>query len=124
MKHFNSKTVISGHFHNNNFNFFDRYNEQLCVIPAKIRKIVFLRDPLELRISMYKYVKSRGLIKNENIDYFLLKESNFISNYLGCTTKNYKEIIDQFYFIGLTEKFVDSVKIFLLKPTSLLMLIF
>ena len=75
-----------GVFHNENFKIF-----------------TFIRDPLEVKISLYYYEKKRGKREGISLEQHLLERENYIAGILDCTLENYKEVLDRYFFIGITE---------------------
>ena len=111
IRYFDERMCISGHFdfgHNLTFN--KRYADQLVKYDKTFRVITFLRDPLELRISLFKYLRSNDQIEGEiEIEDFLLSERNFLAKAMNCNDSNYREVINSYYFIGFVEEFQDSL---------------
>jgi hypothetical protein len=102
---------ISGHFNfSKNYTVQKRYNEQLIKYNKTFRIITFLRDPLDLKISLYNYLKKNSQI-NEKIEIndFIFNGNNFLANALNCNHSNYKEIISTYFFIGFVNDFEDSL---------------
>ena len=63
----------------------------------------FIRDPLEVKISLYYYEKKRGQREGVSLEQHLLERENYIAGVLDCTLDNYKEVLDRYFFIGITE---------------------
>lgn len=112
IKGFDSDVCISGHY-----DFFNEcspdihYSEQLKRFGKKFKKIVFLRDPFDLRVSLFKYLRLNNQISsNQSLETFLFNEVNFISNSLSCNESNYKQILDGYFFIGFSEHYDESIK--------------
>lgn len=69
----------------------------------------FLRDPLELQISLYYYEIRMGRISvDEPIRDRLLLRSNYIANLMRCNNSNYLDVLRQYFFIGIMEKYQES----------------
>lgn len=81
------------------------------ILDKRIKKITFLRDPLLHRLSYYKYGKKRGhfWIKGMDLHEFLQSEVNFFANVLECSEENYKEVLESYFFIGITEDYAKSI---------------
>lgn len=76
-----------GVFHNKNYKIF-----------------TFIRDPLEVKISLYYFEKKRGQREGVSLEQHLLERENYIASILGCSLANYKEVLDRYFFIGITEQ--------------------
>lgn len=102
--------MIAGHYHLPRFSLMRRIPE--IYLNENVRAITFLRDPLSQRISMYYYAKKQGhpFINGFTLHDYLMEDKNFISNTLYCNEKNYKEIIDSYFFVGVLEKFDVSIE--------------
>lgn len=69
----------------------------------------FLRDPLELQISLYYYEIRMGRISaDEPIADRLLLRPNYIANLMRCNNSNYLDVLRQYFFIGIMEKYQES----------------
>jgi len=111
IKNFNENVCISGHFNfNKNYTVQKRYNDQLIKYNKTFKIITFLREPLELRISLYNYLRKNDQIDEKTeINDFIFIENNFLANALNCNYSNYKEIICTYFFIGFVDEFEDSL---------------
>ena len=99
---------ITGHFEYENFYIKDRYPE--IYNSERFRLITFIRDPLKTSISLYYYGKKLN-VNHIPLTEFLFKEKNYIANRFPCNEDNYKEILDKYFFIGITERLDLSIKI-------------
>lgn len=69
----------------------------------------FLRDPLELQISLYHYEIRMGRISPEQpIEERLFLRKNFIASLIRCNSSNYLDILQKYSFIGLMERYEES----------------
>jgi len=69
----------------------------------------FLRDPLELQVSLYYYEIRMGRISaDEPIEDRLLLRKNFIANLMRCNNSNYLDVLRQYFFIGIMENYQES----------------
>jgi hypothetical protein len=69
----------------------------------------FIRDPLEIKISLYYFEKKRGQREGISLAQHLLERKNYIAGVLNCTLDNYKEVLDRYFFIGITEHLQSSM---------------
>lgn len=100
--------LISGHYHNKGYEISQRFPD-LYTNP-RIHLITFLRDPFMHRLSMYTYSKNKdlGFVRNLTIKEYVFKEINFYGKALDCDMRNYREVIDNYFFIGITEQYKES----------------
>lgn len=103
-----SDTCISSHFAYEGTYVFQRYPE-LITKPEIIKAFTFIRDPLQFSISFYYYTKSKGRYINIDLIQHLDFQENFLSKFIPCNESNYKEVLDRYFFIGLTEKLQESL---------------
>lgn len=92
---------LCGHFASPGTHIQKRYPGVLHNPNFKI--FTFIRDPLEAKISLYYYEKKRGQREGITLEQHLLERENYIADVLGCTLDNHKEILDRYFFIGITE---------------------
>jgi len=106
--------LLHGHFNNSRgFGIYDYY-------PNVEQFITILRDPFELAISNYFYVRQVGSkwldqsrIPKGNIEKYLLNTTiNMLNHFPRKVTKeNYREIIEKYFIeIGITEHLNESMK--------------
>ncbi|NIM12731.1 MAG: hypothetical protein GTO45_11580 [Candidatus Aminicenantes bacterium] len=96
-----SYKCLCGHFELPETRLYKRYPEVLHNQNFKI--FTFIRDPLEVNTSLYYYEKKRGKRKGISLEQHLLTRNNFIARILDCTLDNYKDVLDSYFFIGITE---------------------
>lgn len=116
---------IHGHFNH------ERGNGAESYYPEVDQFITILRDPFDLHLSNYFYVKREGkylgkgayrsgkvrsVLRNTRTleDYLGRSKKSFIKSFFppGITISNYKEILDnQFVYIGIAENIQNSVDI-------------
>lgn len=95
---------IIAHFQNEGNFLHERYPEVLKR-PEEFKVFTFVRDPMELIISMYYYGRKNidGSLEN-----YLNGFNNFLANLFPCDESNFKETIDRYFFVGVTEKLQES----------------
>ncbi len=130
-KSLRSFCCLKGHYHLQGYHLWQVYPK--IYNNPNYRLITFLRDPLETIISKYYYaVRTKQidssiltlkqfvfleptsniqLSADPLINAYLCNNVNYISNQLGCTYDNYKECIDNYYFVGILEQAQDSLDI-------------
>lgn len=70
----------------------------------------FLRDPLELRTSLYYYeIRNNRISADEPLENQLLQhKKNYMAGLLPCDDSNYLEVLKRYFFIGIVEKYQES----------------
>ncbi|MEH6557748.1 MAG: hypothetical protein V7708_08140 [Oceanicoccus sp.] len=94
---------LVGHFELDGFYLHQRYPEILH--SDKFRVFSFIRDPLKTRLSLYRYEKKFrdrdvGSVHNAIA---ASGRRNWLSQRFPATIDNYKEVIDEYFFIGILE---------------------
>jgi len=97
---------LCGHFEIDGIYLHQRYPSTINNV--KYRIFTFVRNPLSVVISLYYYEKQNGNNKNIKLSDYILTRKNYIANRFPCNESNYKEIIDRYFFIGITENLQDS----------------
>lgn len=111
-----ANTILAGHW-NTAISGIDLRYPSLKGNP-RVQFFTFLRDPLEMHISMFNYRWKKDpedckLHKRyETLESYLLSVRNQIAKLLGCEPLNYKNILDRYYFIGITENMEESLGLF------------
>jgi hypothetical protein len=103
-----SGSCVIGHFQNDKIHLKNRYPE-IFENNQDYRIFTFIRDPLQIRFSMYYYNKK--LFENSNINlYDSMKyfPDNFLASLFPCDESNYKEILGRYFFIGIVEDMQES----------------
>lgn len=120
----NSSYCLCGHFESKYNYLFLRYPEILNN-PEHYRLFTFLRDPLELRISLYYYEIKAGRRKKdtESLEEYLLRSDNYLAKRFPCDKDNYQQVLDRYTFIGFQEELqqsIDQLSVLFGKPKSIL----
>lgn len=99
-----SDSCIVAHFQYDGYMLPQRYPE---VIGRKneFRIFTFIREPLELMISLYYYGRY-GI--SSNLESYLRIQNNTLSTFFPCNPENYKEVIDSYFFVGIVENMQES----------------
>lgn len=103
---------ICSHFETKRNNLFERYPD-ILQRPDDFKVFSFVRDPLDLRVSLYYYeIKvGRRNISKQSLSEYLRTNCNYMSQRFQCSKDNYKEIIDRYMFIGIQEYLQESLDI-------------
>jgi len=102
-----SRHCLSGHFALAETHLNTRYPAVWQNRDYKI--FTFIRDPLEVKISLYYFEKKRGQREGISLTQHLLERENYIASILDCTIDNYKDVLDRYFFIGITEHLQSSL---------------
>jgi len=102
-----SRHCLSGHFALPETHLYKRYPGVWQDRDFKI--FTFIRDPLEVKISLYYFEKKRGQREGVSLAQHLLERKNYIAGILDCTIDNYKDVLDRYFFIGITGHLQSSL---------------
>ena len=98
--------MVVGHYHLDKSHLNQRYPQWKN---QGYRLFTFFRDPLDLQISLYYYEILNGRIPaGEPMKERLLLRNNYMAFSLQCNENNYLEILEQYFFIGIMEKYQQS----------------
>jgi len=103
LENITSDTCIVGHFAQEGIFVHQRYPE-IQDKNSRIKVFTFVRDPLQFSISFYYYTLGKGKFQNIKLQEHLEYQKNFLSYFLNCDESNYKKVMDQYFFIGITEQ--------------------
>ncbi len=103
----NSETCLVGHFNYEGIYLFQRYPEILDD-SNNIKAFTFIRNPLSFYVSLYYYSRHFGRTDN-TLEEYIDSNQNLLAYYLPCDEDNYREVLDKYFFIGITEKMQESV---------------
>jgi len=97
---------VIGHFGHHEYRLNYRYPQVLQSTLSKYRYrcFTFIREPLEMRCSLYRH----QLIMNQETKQFSLAEhlesvDNYTGRILNTTIENYKQVLDKYYFVGVAD---------------------
>ena len=102
LKRLRSGHCLCGHFELDGYFLHQRYPE--VFVSERYKVFSFVRDPLQLSLSLYRYLKDSGLIKDIDIETHLFSRQNILAKSFCVTEDNYKEGLDKYIFIGVLEK--------------------
>ncbi len=98
----NSKFCICGHWEFGGYHLYQRYPEVLD--SEKFKIFTFLREPLEVSLSLFRYEKENNINVDMGIEEHLSIRNNYIANIFPVTETDYKEVIDRYFFLGILEE--------------------
>lgn len=105
--------LLAGHFTADGMPLGQRYPG--TADPARWRRIAFLRDPLELALSIYFFEKSRraahepGFV-SPDLGSFLRSYPGIYLHHFECTRDNWREVLGRYWFVGTLERLPDCVR--------------
>lgn len=99
---------LSGHFELDGNHLHQRYPAVLR--SDRFRIFTFVRDPLQVRLSLYRYEKKSKEGEVPELEQHVLSHSNYISRRLPATMENYKEVLSRYFFIGIVEEMPTSLE--------------
>lgn len=101
---------VSGHYGLPGARLHERYPQVFS--GSRYRLITFLREPLETALSTYFYVKKLGRPGfSDDLDKFLAHYRTDYVGVLNCEDANYDEAIARYWFVGITERFPESIRL-------------
>lgn len=106
---FRSAHCLCGHFELDGNHLYQRYPE--IADSDRFRVISFIREPLQVKLSLYRYEKEQNQSKTDNIEEHLLMRPNYIADRFPATEKDYKEVMDRYFFIGILEEAQASLNL-------------
>lgn len=102
-----SDVCIRGHFQHDGIHIHQRYPEIFG--RDDIRVFTFVRDPLNVLISLYYFGRKREYdYADITLEKFLKTTRNFLAQIIPCDESNYKERIDRYFFVGIVERIQES----------------
>jgi len=98
---------LAGHWGHSGEYLHERYPEIL--VEQKYRLFAFVRDPLELKLSLYFWEKRQGRVfADRPIEDELLTRPNFLAERFPSTEDNYESVLSRYFFLGITERMQES----------------
>lgn len=98
--------ILCGHWNIIGARLWEKYPE---IDDLPVRKIAFLRPPLDTAKSGVRFNVRNGQISAERADEMLLKRVNYFATTLCCDESNYKTRIDSYWHMGITSRVQDSL---------------
>ena len=124
LKSLNSANVLAGHWNTATTGLDQRYPNLKG--NRRFNMFTFLRDPLEMHISLFNYrwkMNPEDCSKHSrfaSLKSYLNSTKNRVATLLGCDSFNYTQVLDRYYFIGITEEMEKSLSIFKIKTLDVL----
>lgn len=102
-----SAQCLCGHFELEGNHLHQRYPQ--VFESDRYRVITFVRDPLEAKLSLYRYEKENNVSNASSVEDHLMSRPNYIADRFPATEENYREIIDRYLFVGILEAGQESL---------------
>ena len=93
---------LSGHFKLDGYYLYQRYPR--VFEEKRFRVFTFVREPLQLQLSLFRYEKTNGVSQADDLEQHLARRPNYLANRFPATKENYKDVIDKYFFVGILEK--------------------
>jgi hypothetical protein len=103
----NASHCLVGHWEVDGYYLYQRYPE--IIKHDNYRIFTFLREPLEVQLSLYSYEKKYAGRPSTTIIEHLSLRPNYLASVFPATEDNYKEILDRYFFIGILEQAQESL---------------
>ncbi len=100
---------LCGHFEFDGNFLHQRYPE--VFMSGRYKVFTFIRDPLQVQLSLFRYEKMNNQSKAKSIREHLSLRPNYLANRFPATFDNYKEVINRYFFVGILEENEASVAI-------------
>lgn len=100
---------LCGHFEFDGYHLHQRYPE--VFMSDKFRVFTFVRDPLQVQLSLFRYERKNGVSNVKSIEDHLLLRPNYIAHRFPATFDNYREVIDRYFFVGILEEGQTNIDI-------------
>lgn len=104
-----SAHCLCGHFEMEGYYLHQRYPEVLE--GDRYRIFTFVRNPLELQLSLYRYAQIHNPNPSRTLETHLALRPNYIASLLPATLETYKEVIDRYFFVGVLEQGQKSLNL-------------
>ena len=119
---------VCGHFGHPSYHIYERYPQVFNSFLAsyRFRVFSFLRDPLEMRCSLYRHQLKSGQLQADSLNDAININNNYYARIFGVNENNFESFLNQYYFIGLADDLQSSFDILahrLKKPPIILPII-
>jgi hypothetical protein len=107
LKKIRSYQCLCSHFEEDGNYLYQRYPEALENHKFKI--FTFVRDPLQTKISHYYWETKHGRYSQLSLQEYLFKDDNYLANRFPCDDRTYKNVLEDYFFIGVLEDGQKSI---------------
>lgn len=98
---------LCGHFEEDGYLLRQRYPEALA--SGNYRVFTFVRDPLSVKLSLYRYERENNVPSCSSLEECLLSRPNYMSTIFQVSDADYRETLDRYFFIGILEEAQESL---------------
>ena len=101
---------VCGHFGHPSYHIYERYPQVFDSFLAsyRFRVFSFLRDPLEMRCSLYRHQQKSGQLQADSLNDAININNNYYARIFGVDESNFESFLNQYYFIGLADDLQSS----------------
>lgn len=99
---------LCGHFEIDGYHLAQRYPGLLE--NPRFWVFSFIRDPLEVKISLFRYEAKHNVTKPRTIEKHLSTRKNYLAGILGVGWDDFQIVLDKYAFIGVLEESALSVE--------------
>jgi hypothetical protein len=103
-----NRHCLTGHFDYQGIYLRDRYPEILT--DRRYFLFTFVREPLQTKLSLFRYEKQSGIIPDMTLDEHLLTRENYIARRLPCGESDVDSVLARYDFVGVTEHIDESLR--------------
>ncbi len=103
------KHCLCGHFELDGYHLAQRYPGLLE--NPRFWVFTFIRDPLEVKMSLFRYETKNNVTKPRTIEKHLSTRKNYLASVLGVGRDDFKNVLDKYAFIGVLEESALSVEL-------------
>lgn len=102
---FNTSNCICGHFGHEGYMLDQRYPQVFNSFRArkKYRVFCFLRDPLQMRCSLFRHSAMLGNIQPDSLAEGIMLLNNYYARIIGLNKSNYRQKLDKYFFVGIAD---------------------
>lgn len=108
----NSHNCVIGHFGDTGYYLSERYPQVLGGFRAaqRYRVFSFVRDPLEMRCSLYRHNLKLGIGKGSHADMIatIMTLNNYLARILNVTKDNWQDTLQRYFFVGNADDLQNS----------------
>lgn len=110
LKYLNSQKCLCGHFGHQDYRLDERYPQIFGSSKARkhFRVFSFLRDPLEMRCSLFRHKKAIRTENDETLAQGIMPLNNYYARIIGVNETDYQQKLDAYFFIGVQEELQSS----------------
>lgn len=107
---YNSANCVCGHFGHHGYHIYQRYPQIFDGYRAtkRYRAFMFLRDPLEMRCSLYRHELKKGRARFPDLASAIMENNNYYARIMGVDWHHWQERFDDYFFVGDADQLQNS----------------